>query len=267
MAAFTIGYDESWEKRNALIREKIFETSEKYLAQFDKGNLPVTALVKEGFTSQEILKAIKQLRIDVVVLGPRGLSGIDRFLLGSVSEWLIQHAPCSVLVVRGSPKWAGKRLLRGMRVVAGVDGSDDSQIAQSFIKNRLPLPPSSQVMPLHVLSPHAHLIPHREDTIGHPSWAELSGLEKTIQKTQTQNGRKLLAGATRALNRKGVKILPYLKQGHAGEEIIKLAEKTRADLIVMGSRGLSQLKRVVLGSVSQKVVRYAPCSVLIVRKS
>ena len=153
-----------------------------------------------------------------------------------------------------------------MRVVAGVDGSEDSQIAQSFIKNQLPLPPSSQVMPLHVLGPHAHLIPHLEDAIGSPSWAELSVLEKTNQKTQAQNGRKFLAEATRALNRKGVKIMPYLKQGHAGEEIIKVAEKTRADLIVVGSRGLSQLKRVVLGSVSQKVVRYAPCSVLIVRK-
>ena len=266
MAAFTIGYDEYWEKRNVLIREKLFETSERYLAQFDKGNLPVTSLIKEGVTSQEILKAIKRHRIDLVVLGPRGLSGIARFLMGSVSEWLIHHAPCSVLVVRGTPKWAGKTLSRGMRVLIGVDGSHDAQMAQSFIQNRLPLPPSSQVTALHVLGPHAHLIPQTEDTIGNPSWAELSGLERKIKKIQEQSGRKLLAEATRTLKRKEAKIIPHLTQGHAGEEIIKLAEKNRADLIVVGSRGFSKLKSVVLGSVSQKVVRYAPCSVLIVRQ-
>jgi nucleotide-binding universal stress UspA family protein len=265
MAAFTIGYDEYWEKRNTLIREKIFEISERYLAQFDQGNLHVTSLVKEGITSQEILKAIKQLRIDLVVLGPRGLSGIDRFLLGSVSEWLIHHAPCSVLVVRGSPKWAGKKLSRGMRVVVGVDGSHDSQMAQSFIQRRLPLPPSSQVMAFHSLGPHAHLIPQMEDTFGAPSWAELSGLERKIKKAQEQTGRKLLAEAIRTLKRKEAKVIPHLTQGNAGEEIIKLAEKNRADLIVVGSRGLTQLKSVFLGSVSQKVVRYAPCSVLVVR--
>ena len=266
MAAFTIGYDEYWEKRNALIREKIHETSERYIAQLDKGSFPVTGLVKEGITSQEILKAIKQHRIDLVVLGSRGLSGVDRFLLGSVSEWLIHHAPCSVLVVRGTPRWTGKKISRGMRVVVGVDGSDDSQKAQSFMKHQVPLPRMSNVTALHVLGPHAHFIPQVEDKIGNPSWAELSGLERKIKKTQEQTGRKLLAEAIRILKRKEATVDSYLTQGNAGEEIITLAEKKRADLIVVGSRGLTQLKRIILGSVSQKVVRYAPCSVLVVRQ-
>lgn len=53
--------------------------------------------------------------------------------------------------------------------------------------------------------------------------------------------------------------------GSPAEEILRAAERQRADLVVMGSKGLTGLKRVLLGSVSRKVARHAPCSVLVVR--
>ncbi|MFQ5917230.1 MAG: universal stress protein [Candidatus Binatia bacterium] len=55
--------------------------------------------------------------------------------------------------------------------------------------------------------------------------------------------------------------------GNVAEEIIQIAEQFRTDLLVLGSRGLTGEKRFPLGSVVQKVVRHAPCSVLVVRKN
>ncbi|TGL39834.1 universal stress protein [Leptospira perdikensis] len=54
-------------------------------------------------------------------------------------------------------------------------------------------------------------------------------------------------------------------EGYPAEEICKLAEKEKADLIVIGSRGHGILGRFIMGSVSDRVVHYAPCSVTIVR--
>jgi nucleotide-binding universal stress UspA family protein len=53
--------------------------------------------------------------------------------------------------------------------------------------------------------------------------------------------------------------------GDAAAEIVRIAEERRADLIVLGARGLNRVKRVVLGSVSTKVLHQAPCDVLIVK--
>ena len=58
----------------------------------------------------------------------------------------------------------------------------------------------------------------------------------------------------------------YLRAGRPAEEIIGLGEEVGTGLIVTGSRGLSPLKRLVMGSTSETVVRYVPCSVLIVRE-
>jgi nucleotide-binding universal stress UspA family protein len=57
----------------------------------------------------------------------------------------------------------------------------------------------------------------------------------------------------------------HLREGRAAEEIVELAEEIGAGLIVMGSRGHSRLRRVLLGSVSDAVVRHAHCPVTIVR--
>jgi nucleotide-binding universal stress UspA family protein len=58
----------------------------------------------------------------------------------------------------------------------------------------------------------------------------------------------------------------HLREGRADEEIVELAEKIGTGLIVMGSRGHGRLKRALLGSVSDAVVRHAHCPVTIVRE-
>jgi nucleotide-binding universal stress UspA family protein len=57
----------------------------------------------------------------------------------------------------------------------------------------------------------------------------------------------------------------FARQGDAADAILDVAEEQRADLIVVGNRGMTGAKRFLLGSVPNKVSHHAPCSVLIVR--
>lgn len=57
-----------------------------------------------GHEAKEILKAARQQKADLVLVGSKGLTGLRRFLMGSVAHTVSQHAPCSVLVVRSSKK-------------------------------------------------------------------------------------------------------------------------------------------------------------------
>jgi nucleotide-binding universal stress UspA family protein len=65
---------------------------------------------------------------------------------------------------------------------------------------------------------------------------------------------------------KGVELETYAREGDPAEVIIQVANEQQADLIVVGSSGLTGIKRFLLGSVSSKVSHHAPCSVMIVRR-
>ena len=88
-----------------------------------------TVLVREGNPEEEILSAIHSHHIDLAVMGTRGISGIKRFFLGSVSEWIVQEGPCPVLVARGSDRLVE----RGVRILMATDGSLEAQGAVEFL--------------------------------------------------------------------------------------------------------------------------------------
>ena len=74
-----------------------------------------------------------------------------------------------------------------------------------------------------------------------------------------------LSEAVAVLEKKGVALHAIERRGDAATLIVDEAEQEHADLIVMGTRGLSATKRWTLGSVSTKVLHHAPCDVLVVR--
>ena len=90
------------------------------------------------------------------------------------------------------------------------------------------------------------------------TWEVIYGL------LENQGKEAQLAAAKRA-EKRGVGITTHLKQGHAGNEILKLASEHGVDLIVLGSHGKSNLDRILLGSVSSFVVGHSPVSTLVVR--
>ena len=75
----------------------------------------------------------------------------------------------------------------------------------------------------------------------------------------------VLARAAREAENQGVEVETHAREGEPAEAIIGLANEQQADLIVVGNRGLTGIRRFLLGSVSSKVSEHAPCSVMIVR--
>ncbi|MGB9639350.1 MAG: universal stress protein, partial [Anaerolineales bacterium] len=87
--------------------------------------------------------------------------------------------------------------------------------------------------------------------------------EKTEEEVQ---GEELLEKSANILRNSDLKVQTVLKRGDAATEILQFAKEKQVDLIVAGSRGLSRVSAWLLGSVSRKLIHYAKCSVLVVRK-
>lgn len=92
----------------------------------------------------------------------------------------------------------------------------------------------------------------------------------TVQVVDHYAALKAIAGPMmdslrQRLRRKGIKAEAKLGRGNAAKEIVEQARKSRADLVIMGSHGRTGVPLLLLGSVAERVVRLAPCSVLTVK--
>jgi nucleotide-binding universal stress UspA family protein len=83
--------------------------------------------------------------------------------------------------------------------------------------------------------------------------------------TATEDVEATLADAKREGETTGIKVNTYARQGDPADAILDVAEEQKADLIIVGNKGMTGAKRFLLGSVPNKVSHHAPCSVLIVR--
>lgn len=81
-----------------------------------------------------------------------------------------------------------------------------------------------------------------------------------------KEGKEILDNAVAAGAEGGVPLTTHLRQGHAGQELLNLAEEIGADLIVVGSLGKSGIERLLLGSVSSFVVTNSPITTMVVRQ-
>ena len=97
--------------------------------------------------------------------------------------------------------------------------------------------------------------------------AGTGGTDPRVYEQMRQSSRELLDELAEQMRDAGAKITKkHLRNGRPDQEIVALAEELGAGLIVMGGRGLGRMKRALMGSVSDSVVRHAPCPVLVIRK-
>jgi len=211
-------------------------------------------LVKNHNIPDGILRAAEKEKADLVVLGSRGLTALDTFLMGSVSQQVTRHAKGATLVVRERPAGEGP-----VKVLAAVDGSRGARDAVAFLKE-LASPKGVALTLIHVVeSPLVWAGPAFGGGID-PT-ALVSFREELARRRKV--GRRLLADARRQWTPAFGRVEALLAEGPPSHEIIAAAKTGGFALIVMGARGLSGVKRFFLGSVSQKVTAHAPCSVLV----
>jgi nucleotide-binding universal stress UspA family protein len=101
-----------------------------------------------------------------------------------------------------------------------------------------------------------HIFPHTSDLFGYGDFEKLFAKRKCAGQAVIDTARKKLGATTFMVNEE-------LHEGPEAESILKVAESRKADLIVMGTRGLGMLKSYLVGSVSRKVIHHAPCPVMV----
>lgn len=215
----------------------------------------VTGRVLAGAEPCEaILDAAVKGESDLIVLGARGLGAVESVLLGSVSLGVSRHAPCPVLICKGTP-----RPVRAVTVA--LDGSADARAALEFL-TALPLPSDLTVCLVGVVEPL------RRPTTA-PGFAAPI-LTAAIEDSECESRNRLTDALTPAamdLRSRVRKVVTVTPTGSPAATILRKAEHYECDLIVVGARGVGPLRRIALGSVSESVLRNAGCPVLIVRPS
>lgn len=93
---------ESWRQQWELYETKGVEMLQQYVEKAEKQGVKVTSQQIAGSPGKTICKVAKENHVELIVIGHRGLTGISEFLLGSVSNYVLHHAHCSVLMVHNN---------------------------------------------------------------------------------------------------------------------------------------------------------------------
>ncbi len=190
-------------------------------------------IVEYADPAETILRTVKDEEYDLVVMGNRGETEVEVFSLGSIAEKVSRHAECPVLIVKQKTKLS--------KILVAVDGSESAEKALEYA--------------VQLAKKHKAKV-----TLLNVGESKLFGFKPNVVR---EVGEHVLSDA--AAKVKGLKLNTQLEFGNPAETIIEVAEKGNYDLIVVGSRGLSSVKRFFLGSASDDVSHHAKCSVLIVR--
>jgi nucleotide-binding universal stress UspA family protein len=207
-------------------------------------------VVARGRPADVLLNEADDLRADLLVVGSRGLGVAASALVGSVSAALVDHASCPVLVARGPAV---------TRILVATDGSRSAEAIPAVLLAWKVF----RDAPIDVLS----VAPPVTDRVGATL---LSGLhiveERPSDAVHEVDRHRVMADemAARFLAG-GLHAAGALRFGDAPRQIEAAAAEWGADLIVTGSRGLSGLRRLLIGSVAHHVLLHSACSVLVMR--
>jgi nucleotide-binding universal stress UspA family protein len=200
-------------------------------------------LLLVGSAHAALVAAAEGARAGLLVLAATGRHG--RAGLGGVAERVVRHAPCPVLVVR--PATPGK-------VLGATDFSDPAlpAIEAAVGEARRRGVPLAAIHCMEVLPPVV---------IGY----EVPALTAEVVAAMRDQWQQRLAEAVGRFGAQPDQVQLFVESGPAGALIVNRATALPAELVVVGTHGRSGVRRLVLGSVAETVVRTAPCSVLVVR--
>ncbi len=211
----------------------------------------VSSLLVGGTPEEALPGAAHDLGCDLIAVGTHGRMGIARLFGGSVAEATVRRAASSVLVARGDTTAAEGGF---HRIVIGVDFSPLSEVA---IARALVLAAhGAEVRLVHAWTIRPVATPEGIITG--------EALRDAVGEDAETRGRALLDRLRDA--HPGVPLSLDTCEAPAQEALIERAQAIGADLIAVGSHGRRGVKRLVLGSTAEMIVRHAPCTVLVARE-
>ncbi len=234
---------------------------ERAVSEASRSGAPavVEALVTSRSAPAGVLDYARAQDADLIVMGTRGQSGLSRLVMGSVAEAVVRCAPCPVYTVRrtsaseekdalepASPPGESRPAIR--RILAPVDFSASSQLSAVYARELAALY-DAHVDLLYVTS-------QPDFAMGPAADVEPTGLSRRAREQKRLEALKAEAGL-----QADVHVAYSYPQGG----ILDFARSHGTDLIVIPTHGRTGLKRFLMGSVAEGVIRQAPCPVFTVK--
>ena len=215
-------------------------------------DVPLDPVVAEGDAVEVITHMAGHLPADLLVMGTHGRSGLDRLVLGSVTEKMLRKAPCPVLTVPPRAPGASPAVVV-RRVLCGVDFSPSSVKALALAES-LARRTGARLTVVHVLESASVL-----ETVGMGASGGGPGDPDVHAAARRRLERSLSKDA-----RSGGYVSEVVLPGKPSREILRLAAEEHTDLIVLGAHG-ARTGALAFGSTPNHAVREAACPVLTVR--
>jgi nucleotide-binding universal stress UspA family protein len=234
-------------------REQVIEEMSRSL------NLPgvssrATPVAEAGDPQATIIDQAISKRADLIVMGTHGRRGFKRLLLGSVTETVLREAPCPVLTVPPHAPETVSEPRAFKRILCPIDFSPSALQALGFALD-LARQADGRVTLLHIVEWLAEEEPRASAHFNIPEY----------RRYMVADAQERLRGLVADESRTWVEIDDAVVFGRAHREILRAAESTPADLIVMGAQGRGGVGLALFGSTTQQVVRSAMCPVLTAR--
>ncbi len=212
------------------ILEKAFDRLQSYFPEWTTETLAL-----QGSPAREIICQAKEWNADLIVVGSHGRTGIKRFVLGSVSQKIVNEAGCSVRVVRGETWKNGSP----SRLLIGLDGTSAASAAVAEVARRM-----------WIMGSEVRLVVAHDAPGGETEWL-----------------REYVADAKKILERAELSVTELIEPGDPKQIIVAAAEEWGADCIFLGANDSDNFfENILLGSVSTAVVTRSHCTVEIVRQ-
>ncbi|HET7317954.1 MAG TPA: universal stress protein [Nitrospirota bacterium] len=189
-----------------------------------------TTLHESTDASQAIVDEAAEKKVDMIVIGRHGRKGVAKALMGEVAAKVIAHAPCKVLVV---PRAAQ---IEYRNILVATDGSA-----------------------------HAVAALNEAIAIAKRCGSRIIALSAMRDETEREEARNLSNKAAETAKKEGVEAEAVTPTGRSFNAIVETAGGRGVDLIVMGTYGKTGLKKVLMGSSTEKVIGNAGCAVLVVK--
>ncbi|MEM9367760.1 MAG: universal stress protein [Planctomycetota bacterium] len=221
------------------------------LTSLHEAGLIAESVVEDGDPGTRIVEKADELGVDLVVVGAKGHSAIDRILLGSVSDYVATHCNCSVLVHRTVSESGTDA--NAAPILISVDGTEASDMAvRHFSQFNWP---ETVVGSVFCVVPVVRTF--RRDLF--PSAMAQAAQRRDAARRETQRV------ALRLENCFGELQTDVVESDHVGDAIVNQADKLNANVLVLGDSGRGMVGRLLLGSESRYVLHHAECSVWIGR--
>ena len=225
---------------------------EKVVKRLGSEGVVAEPLVALGKPAEEIVRAAERQQCDVVAMSTHGRSALANSILGSVTDNVIRSSRFPTLTV--APRMAERYWEEGdaiSKVIVPLDGSSLAETALPYVEDL------AKIIPLDVIV--ARVGVYSVYTRGEPS-TRRADLEAEAE----DDASEYLQRIVQDLRSKGLTAWSRVLRGDPGQSIVKLAQETPQNMVVLTTRGHSGLKRWVLGSVADAVVRSSGDPVLVI---